>query len=185
MEQLLVAFQVVTDLETSRNVETLFDNGTTHFRARADRHVREEDGFLDERIFLDGHTRRENALDDRTAADDAARRHDGIDGRALVGVVVARKEPCRGLVPVERADRPVVVVQVERRILGTEVHVRFEEGVKRSHVAPVALGRCLFATHDVRVEVIDIDRIVLVQARDDVLAEVCSAGVCTLQKFAH
>ena len=185
MEELAVAFQVVADLETGGDMQTLLDDGATHLGAGADGHVGEEDGFFDEGVLLDGDTRAQDALDDRAAADNAACRYDGVDGSSLVGVAVAGEEPCRGLVPVERANGPVVVVQVERRVFGTEVHVRLEEGVEGPHVAPVSLGTGLFAAHDVRVEVVHVHGVFLVQARDDVLAEVGSAALRALEELAY
>ena len=185
MEKLLVALQVVTNLETGRNVQSLFDDRAANLCARADGHIREKNRFLDEGVLLDGHAGGEDALDNGTATNDTARRHDGIDCGPLMRITVAGEEPCGRLVPVERADGPVVVVEVERRVLGAEVHVRLEEGVERTHVAPIALGGCLFAAHDVRVEVVHVDGVVLVQTRNDVLAEVGRAFVRALQEFAH
>ena len=185
MEELLVAFQVVTNLETGRNMQALFNDSAAHLGTRANRHVREEDGFFDESVLLDGNTRRKNALHNRTTTDNAACRNDGIDGCALMAFVVARKETCRRLVPVVSTNRPVIVVKVERRIFGAKVHVSFEEGVKRTHVAPVALCRSFFATHDVCVEVVDVHRVFLVQAWNDVLAKVRCTVVCALQEFAN
>ena len=104
VEELLVAFQVIANLEACGDVEAFFDDGAADFSARADGHVREEDGFFDECVLLDGHARRKDALDDRAAADNATGRNDGIHGSTLMGVVVAREETCRRLVPVVRTD---------------------------------------------------------------------------------
>lgn len=184
MENLAVAFQVVADFESRGNVNALFDNRLADLGARANRHVGEEDRFFDLGVFLDGNRRGEDALDDATAADDAASGDHGIDCRPRVLGIASAEESCGRLVPVERANRPVVVVEVKRRIFRTDVHVRFEEGVEGSHVAPVALCLGAFSADDVRVEVIDIDGEVRIQRRDNVLAEIRRPFARMFQKFA-
>ena len=185
VEELLVALQVVTDLETCGDMQAFLDDGTADLGSGANGHVGEQDGFFHQGVLLDGDAGGEDALDHGTATDDTARRNDGVDGRTLVGIAFAGKEPCRGLVPVKGTDRPVVVVKVEGRVLGAQVHVGFEEGIQGSHVAPVALGRGLLATDDVGIEVVHVDGVVLIQAGDNVLAEVRGAVAGALHEFPH
>ena len=59
------------------------------------------------------------------------------------------------------------------------------EGVERSHIAPVTLGGCLFPAHDMGVEVVHVNGVVLVEARNDVLAEVGGSVFGALQELAH
>ena len=72
VEEFLVAFQVVPNLEAGRNMQAFLDDGATHLRARPDGYVREEDGFLYEGVLLDGDAGGEDALDHGAPADNAA-----------------------------------------------------------------------------------------------------------------
>ena len=65
------------------------------------------------------------------------------------------------------AQRPLRIVEVELRVDLAQVHVRFEVGVERADVAPV-LRRLLVLV----VEAVGVDRRLVNQRRDDVLAEI-------------
>ena len=68
--------------------------------------------------------------------------------------------------------RPAVVVQVEHRVRGDEVHVRRVVGVDRADVAPVPGLPLVLAGHDVGREVVDVGHAGSGQRRDHVAADV-------------
>src|SRR5690606_3459483 len=108
------------------------------------------------------------------AREDAALGDDGVlgDAAAAVGVALAEHELRGRQVPVDGPQGPLGVVEVEGRAYRAHVHVRLVEGVERPDVAPVA-GRLLrFAAHLVGLEVVHVDRVVVVDGGQDVAAEV-------------
>ena len=70
-------------------------------------------------------------------------------------------------------QRPLGIVQVELRVHLAQIHVRLEVGVERADVAPVLRGLLVLV-----VEAVGVDRHLVDQRRDDVLAEIVgrSAG---------
>ncbi len=99
----------------------------------------------------------------------------GRDADARVRLV-AEDELRRRVVGHAGADRPARVVEVEERMDGDEVHLRFPVRVDRPDVAPVAAGVLVLAGDGVRGEVVGVDGVpVGDHPRKDVVTEVVRA----------
>ena len=84
-------------------------------RARPDRRVEHDDRVADHRADIDPHARRQDRVDDRPG-DDAA-----VTDQALVDL--RRRPDLAGPRSSDRVDDPVLVVQVEVRVVVEQLHV--------------------------------------------------------------
>ena len=142
MEHFSIPFQVVADFKTGRNMQSFFDNRSADFGSGTDCHIGKENGFFDKGVFLDGNCWGKYAFDDAPATDDAACGNDGIDSRSRMFGIARAEETGWWLVPIKCADWPVIVVQVERRILCANIHVCFPRPANILWFLPVHLVRC-------------------------------------------
>ena len=116
---------------------------------------------------VDAHVRTQHAAGDAAARDDAAGRDDRIERLSAAAAGFGEHELRRRRLRLIGAQRPLGIVQVELRVHLAEIHVRLEVGVERADVAPV-LRRLLVLV----VEPVRVDRHLVDQRRDDVLAEI-------------
>ena len=103
------------------------------------------------------------AADDAPAADDRIER----DAKAAASEFLGEHEFGRRELPLVGADWPVLVVEVEQRVHGDQVHVGFPVGVQRPDVAPVLDRLAVLVAEVVREHAAVADH-----ARDDVFPEI-------------
>ena len=142
----------------------------------ADPGVVQQHRSLDRGPAVDPDAGAQHGLADQAAGDDDAVADQAVD-RPAGSVAVVMHELGRRLGRHAGQDRPPVVVQIEDRVHGAQVHVRVEIGVERPDVAPVArvpLGR---SRHIVLQEVVGLHAALADQHRDDVAAHVMQAVV--------
>ena len=110
------------------------DDRSIDHGARLDGAVGQHDRIADHRAPTDLHARRQHAIfhgafDDAAVGDEAVRHHRAradIDGRPLFRSGV---------------DDPVAIEQIERRLIGQQIHVRFPVGLHGPHIHPVTIER--------------------------------------------
>ena len=104
--------------------------------------------------------------EDRTEADDAVVR---LAAPSTITRLVEHELRGRQI-GVIGSDWPDVVVHIEQRIDGDEVHVGVEVGVERSHIAPIGVGLSVFVQEEMCKDAVRVD-----DGRNDISAEIAGA----------
>ena len=133
----------------------------------ADAHARHQDALVDRAETVHPHVGAEHAARDAAPRHDAAGRDHRVERLAAAAARLGEDELRRRRLRLVGAQRPLRIVEVELGVDLAEIHVGVEIGVERADVAPV-LRRLLVLV----VEPVGVDRCLVDQRRDDVLAEV-------------
>ena len=173
VEALAVLLLVEADLGARRDLHSAVDDDPAEARVAPHVDAVHEHAFLDVGERVDPHAREQDRAVNRAARDDASR-CDGRVGRDAdaLGNRVREHELRRRLLRGVALERPLVVVEVQRRRDGDQIHRGIPVGIHRAHVAPVRL-EILGSRDAVRREVVRVKPAAArEQRRDDRLAKV-------------
>ena len=112
------------------------DDGPADTAVAADIDMREDDTGFDFGIGIYAHIGREHAVAHGSAADDAAARYQRIQGSSGA-TGLGKNKLRRRVLPLMRADRPVLLEQVEHGRDRCDIHIGFVISLKRAYIAPV------------------------------------------------
>ena len=170
-----VLFLVVADGSATRDEHIAIDDGAPNACVPPDADTRHQNAPVDIAVTMHPYVRAEDAAGDPAARHDTARRDDRIERLSAAAAFVGEHELRGRRLHLVRAERPLRIVEVELRVHLAEIHVRVEVGIQGADVAPV-LGRLLVLV----IEPVGEDREFLHERRNDVLAEIVSAGTARI-----
>src|SRR5947207_14974455 len=93
-------------------MDVAVDDATADAAMAAYGDVREEDRIVNFAIRVHAHVGRKNGIPDQAAGDNASVRYDGIKCGAHT-IFFGENKFRRGILPLVRADRPLVIVKIE------------------------------------------------------------------------
>ncbi len=168
-----VQLVVVADLGPRGHVDPLVDDRPADLGVPADVHALEEDRVLDLGVAVD-RGRWGRGSNRSTWPPEMIEPWQTMLSRAwpraASTAVSAKTNFGGGKVGLIGADRPVLVVQVQLRIDGDQVHVGLVVGVQRAHVAPVGVLLAVLVEEREGEDAVRVDH-----RRDDVAAEIVLA----------
>ncbi len=136
MEAAGIFIGVLTDHHPFRQLAPLVDHYPTQSATRADLHTREDNGLIQSAEGVDPHIGKEHRTQDERATDDGAPGKHGVDGHAVLAVSVLHELGGRSHV-LTGPDGPVLIVDIQLRRDGSEIHIGLPEGVHGAHISPV------------------------------------------------
>src|SRR5580658_9054537 len=166
-----VGYGVVADGGAFGEMDVAVDDAAADAAMAPDGDVGEQDGLIDFGVGIHADVWGEDGVPDQSAGDDAAIGDDGIECGALT-IFLREDELGRRVLALVGADGPVVVVEVEDRGDGDDIHVGFVVGLERAHIAPVESFFLVLVE-----EVVGEDAIVADHLGQDVFAKVVAGGL--------
>src|ERR1700691_5496827 len=165
-----VGFGVVADYCTFGQAYVTVDYGAANAATAAYVHVIEDDTLVEFAVTVDAHSEAENGFGDAAAGNDGAGADDGIERDAHAGGIGEDEFGGRILL-LPGVQRPALVVEVEDRRNGNQVHVGFVVGLDGADIAPVGFLFFIFVA-----EIVGEDPVLFDDARNDVLADIVFGG---------
>src|SRR6185312_1071900 len=139
-----VFFEVIADRGIRRHLYVLIEDGAANLRSAADVAVVEDDGILDERTGMYAHASSQHRIAHPSAGEDRSAGDDRVDGLAAALVLIEGE--LRGRVGIAVGpQRPLAVIEIQRRFDGAQIHIGFPVSLDRADVAPVGLRAVWFA----------------------------------------
>src|SRR5262249_41881900 len=109
-----IGFEVVADRRVFRDPHILVEDGAAHTRAPSDVAVIENDGVFYDSRGVHPNAAAQYGILHHATGEDAASRDDGID-RLSAPVLLVEGELCRWIGIAGGAQRPLAVIEVQRR----------------------------------------------------------------------
>src|SRR5277367_3395034 len=165
-----VGFCVVADYCSFGQADVAVDDGAADATAAADVDVVEDDALIEFAVAIDAHVEAEDGFGDASARNNRACADDGIERDTHAGGIGENEFGGRILL-LPGVQRPALVIEVEDRGDGDQVHVGFVVGLDGADITPVGFFFFIFVA-----EIVGEDAMLFDDARDDVLAEIVFGG---------
>src|ERR1700723_3800424 len=161
-----VGFGVIADYGAFGQAYVAVDDGAANAATAAYVDVIEDEALVEFAVTVDAHIEAENGFGDAAAGNDGAGADDGIERDAHAGGIGEDEFGGRILL-LPGVQRPALVVEVEDRRDGNQVHVGFVVGLDGADIAPVRFFFFIFVA-----KVVGEDAVLFDDARNDVFAEI-------------
>src|SRR5580693_2380146 len=161
-----VGFGVVADYCTFGQAYVAVDYGAANAATATYVHVIEDDALVEFAIAIDAYIEPEDGFGDAAAGNDGGGAYDGIE-RDAHARGIGEDEFGGRILLLPGVQRPALVVEVEDRRDGNQVHVGFVVGLDGADIAPVRFFLFIFVA-----KVVGEDAVLFDDARNDVFAEI-------------